>query len=90
MESTQSFPRLYSTGGEVCPDEVYEMWRQKRRWQLEHHPNCRRCLDAGKKIAASVATHLRPLRGNVDVRTFLHSEIQSLCDECNREVSANV
>lgn len=84
MESTQQFPRLYSSGGEVCPDEVNEMWRQKRRWHLEQHLHCRRCLEAGKTVTASIATHVKPLRGNIDVRTFLHTEVHSLCADCNR------
>ncbi len=52
-------------------------WRNARRRQLHDHPLCVMCLQEGLAIAASVADHIVPHRG--DEQFFWDGELQSLC-----------
>lgn len=52
-------------------------WRSKRANQLGQEPWCVRCLADGKRVRASVADHVIPHRGDVDL--FWNGDLQSLC-----------
>ena len=57
-------------------------WRQLRLAQLRAEPLCRMCEALGQLVAASVADHVKPHRG--DMTLFLDPEnLQSLCARCH-------
>jgi 5-methylcytosine-specific restriction enzyme A len=56
-------------------------WRRRSAWQLREHPLCCRCLTLGKVVAAEVADHRIPHRG--DEQVFWFGELQSLCVQCH-------
>lgn len=54
-----------------------QRWRRRAAHQLVIEPLCRMCLAAGLVVAATVADHVIPHRG--DEHAFWHGELQSLC-----------
>jgi 5-methylcytosine-specific restriction enzyme A len=53
-------------------------WQSQRASQLEAEPFCRFCLDAGDRVRATVADHIKPHRG--DAALFWDARnLQSLC-----------
>lgn len=52
-------------------------WRAIRAAQLQRHPLCCHCLDAGQQVDATVCDHVEPHRGDVD--KFWSGPFQSLC-----------
>lgn len=56
-------------------------WKRRRRAQLDAFPICRFCLIVGKTTAATVADHVVPHEGNLEI--FYHGELQSLCATCH-------
>jgi 5-methylcytosine-specific restriction endonuclease McrA len=62
-------------------------WYASRRWkrraadQLEREPLCRMHKAKGKAVAATVADHVVPHRGDPDL--FWDGELQSLCGHCH-------
>jgi len=56
-------------------------WKVKRLAQLSAHPLCRRCLAGGLTVAATVADHVTPHRGDPDL--FFNGDLQSLCASCH-------
>jgi 5-methylcytosine-specific restriction protein A len=59
-------------------------WKKRRADQLIREPLCRRCLSAGLIVAATVANHIVPHRG--DATLFWESAIESLCARCHNSV----
>ncbi|CAO4162660.1 Putative HNH nuclease YajD [Methylorubrum populi] len=58
-------------------------WQRRRAAQLRLEPLCRRCRDEGRIVAATVADHVVPHRG--DVAAFWEGELQSLCTPCHNQ-----
>lgn len=56
-------------------------WHRRRRHQLLTHPLCKFCLAKGRNVPASVADHVIPHNG--DLNLFLLGELQSLCSHCH-------
>jgi hypothetical protein len=56
-------------------------WLRRRRLQLQLHPLCRMCEAKGLIVAASVADHATPHKG--DYQLFWFGELQSLCASCH-------
>ena len=52
-------------------------WRRRRATQLRRFPLCRYCEAAGRIVAANIADHVIPHRGNW--KLFFEGELQSLC-----------
>ena len=52
-------------------------WHRLRKHQLRKEPFCRICSSLGKATLASVADHVVPHYGNVNL--FYLGELQSLC-----------
>jgi 5-methylcytosine-specific restriction enzyme A len=63
--------RLYSTA----------RWRRVRKAQLQREPLCRMCNQMGRVVAATIADHIEPHRG--DVVAFWCNALQSLCAPCH-------
>jgi len=65
----------------------WDSWYKKTRWQkiakaqLAKEPLCRMCTANGLIEPASVADHVKPHRG--DVNLFWLGELQSLCFHCH-------
>lgn len=56
-------------------------WRAKRAAQLRREPLCRFCKDNGFIVAATIADHIEPHKG--DRVKFWKGELQSLCGQCH-------
>ena len=52
-------------------------WRTIREAQLSKSPFCVRCAEDGQTVAATVADHVVPHKG--DLELFYFGELQSLC-----------
>jgi 5-methylcytosine-specific restriction enzyme A len=59
-------------------------WVRRRRHQLLTNPLCRFCLDEGRTEPASIADHVVPHRG--DINLFFLGELQSLCVPCHNRI----
>jgi 5-methylcytosine-specific restriction endonuclease McrA len=57
-------------------------WRALRKAQLEKQPLCERHLRRGQRVAASVANHKRPHRGDRAL-FFSAGNLQSVCKACH-------
>lgn len=55
----------------------------RRAMQLQAEPLCRFCEAAGAVTAATVADHIQPHRGDLDL--FWNGELQSLCEQCHNQ-----
>jgi len=61
-----------------------EVWRRRRRLQLQQEPLCAICLRQGITRVATIADHLA--RHGGDWNQFRLGPLQSLCESChNRE-----
>lgn len=58
-------------------------WRDRRAAQLTNEPLCRYCEAIGLTVAATVADHIIPHRGDLDL---FAGELQSLCSTCHSAV----
>jgi 5-methylcytosine-specific restriction enzyme A len=56
-------------------------WKDRRVHQLANQPLCEWCEKLGLTTAATVADHVVPHRGDLDL--FHHGELQSLCAPCH-------
>src|SRR5262245_2509890 len=57
-------------------------WQATRKAQLQAEALCRRCLQRGRRVMATVADHVSPHRG--DRKLFLdRNNLQSLCATCH-------
>lgn len=62
-------------------------WKARRAAQLLAQPRCERCKAKGYIVAATVANHKIPHRG--DWELFINGQLESLCKRCHdREVQA--
>jgi 5-methylcytosine-specific restriction protein A len=62
-------------------------WKARRAAQLLAEPLCARCKPKGYVVAATVANHKVPHRG--DWVLFIEGELESLCKRCHdRDVQA--
>jgi len=57
------------------------LWQSRRAEQLARQPLCERHLARGQVVAATVANHKEPHRG--DWEKFAHGELESACDRCH-------
>lgn len=55
-------------------------WRRRRLAQLRREPLCAFCARRGLTVAASVADHITPHRGD---RRLFEGPLQSLCKPCH-------
>ena len=68
----------------ATPDKPWRSWYSKPRWsrlarhQLQSNPLCCMCLKEGKVVAASIADHVIPHRG--DPQLFWFGALQSMCE----------
>lgn len=58
-------------------------WRTRRAELLMDEPLCRYCARQGRVTAATVADHVVPHRGDVEL---FHGELQPLCAACHSRV----
>jgi 5-methylcytosine-specific restriction endonuclease McrA len=71
----------------ATPERPWLRWYGLKRWtrrsemQLHAHPLCAMCLQRNLIVAASVADHIEPHRG--DPIKFWFGELQSLCVDCH-------
>jgi 5-methylcytosine-specific restriction enzyme A len=56
-------------------------WKQRRADQLSAYPLCKMCELRGKVVAAKVADHRIPHKGNPNI--FWNGELDSLCKSCH-------
>lgn len=56
-------------------------WKLRRRDLLDKEPLCRMCKALGRISMATVADHIKPHRGNLEM--FYHGELQPLCKLCH-------
>lgn len=56
-------------------------WRKRRAEQLSREPLCAICLKVGRRTPATVADHVEPHKGDLDL--FWNGELQSLCASCH-------
>src|SRR4249920_316872 len=56
-------------------------WLRLAAHQLETHPLCVKCLSRGQFTPATVADHVTPHKGNINL--FWLGELQSLCAHCH-------
>ena len=56
-------------------------WVARRRQQLQQQPLCQYCLALGYTVAATVADHVIPHKGDLNI--FWHGALQSLCKPCH-------
>lgn len=56
--------------------------------QLQAEPLCRFCAAAGDVVAATVADHVTPHRG--DAELFWSGELQSLCGDCHSQAKQQI
>lgn len=56
-------------------------WKRTRARQLQTEPLCRMHLALGQTVEATVADHVEPHRGDVDL--FFGGRLQSLCKPCH-------
>lgn len=63
-------------------------WRKRRRQHLRQHPLCTFCLKQGKVVAANVADHIEPHRG--DYHKLRYGALQSLCAACHNSIKARM
>lgn len=59
-------------------------WQQRRDAQLAAQPVCERCEKAGRIVAATVANHRVPHRGDWDL--FITGALESVCKRCHDSV----
>jgi 5-methylcytosine-specific restriction protein A len=57
------------------------VWKVRRRHQLQIEPLCRACLAVGEVTAATIADHIVAHGG--DWNSFRRGELQSLCKPCH-------
>lgn len=77
MHRANQYKRLYDTA----------RWRKHRRHHLSQHPLCEKCRDKGHTVAAEVAHHLTPHKGNLVL--FYTGKLQSLCRACHDDITQN-
>lgn len=53
-------------------------WQQRRKAHLDANPLCVNCAKHGRVTVATVADHIKPHKG--DVELFWNGPLQSLCD----------
>ena len=61
-------------------------WKDRRRRQLEKHPNCKDCEANGVKTIAKHADHVPP--HNEDEWQFFHGPLESRCATCHNRKTA--
>src|SRR5689334_21232991 len=54
-----------------------QRWVKRRARQLRRQSLCIHCLEEGRSVAATIADHVVPHRGDPD--KFWHGELQSMC-----------
>jgi len=59
-------------------------WRRRRAHQLRAEPLCAFCTRLGRTVPATVADHVEPHRGDLDL--FWNGALQSLCKFCHDSV----
>ena len=71
-EAAKAWRKLYRTAA----------WLALRAAQLAAHPLCSRCLQRGFTVAATVANHIIPHRGDL-VLFFDPGNLESVCKPCH-------
>ena len=56
-------------------------WRKKAKAQIAAEPLCRRCKAKGLAIPATVANHVTPHKG--DINLFWNGPLESSCKPCH-------
>jgi hypothetical protein len=83
-----TFPRHAERFALAPQAQPWRQWYGLRRWrnraaaQLRREPLCAQCLAGGKVVAAQVADHHPPHRG--DWNAFRLGPLQSLCFDCHK------
>lgn len=72
MANASAWHHLYKT----------KEWYRLRWNQLQVEPLCRRCASQGRVVAANIADHVKPHRGDVTL-FFDATNLQSLCKLCH-------
>lgn len=72
----------------------YLLWYDRARWvrrarqQLRAKPLCRMCAKEGQVVAAAVADHIVPHKGNEQM--FWFGALQSLCWSCHSRKTGQI
>lgn len=72
-EAARAYRRLYNN----------RAWRDRRASLLMAEPLCRYCAQVGRVTAATVADHVAPHRGEVEL---FAGDLQPLCTPCHSRV----
>ena len=78
MGRYSSHPQLYNN----------RRWHARRKQQLQQHPLCCMCLANHRVTAATVADHISPHNGDLDL--FWNGLLQSLCSPCHNSLKQQV
>lgn len=62
---------------------VTKRWLIRRQQQLDKQPTCEMCAEKNLVVAANVADHVTPHRG--DYKLFWFGKLQSLCEPCHNK-----
>lgn len=68
---SKPFPHLYNS----------RRWRRRSALQLKQHPMCEACERQGRTTVATLAHHVVPHNG--DVQLFYLGALASLCHDCH-------
>jgi 5-methylcytosine-specific restriction protein A len=77
----------------MLKDRSWRAWysdprhRRRRDHQLRVQPLCEDCLTRGRHTPATVAHHITPHKG--DINLFLRSPLRSLCGACHNKLWAS-
>ena len=80
--------RLFNPAGVKDYRRVWygtQIWKTKRAHQLRIEPLCAICEAKGRVIAATVADHIEPHKGNYNA--FILGPLRSLCAACHDNLS---
>jgi hypothetical protein len=74
----------------VAPHPWYnsKRWKVRRTQQMQRQPLCELCLREGRIVAATVADHITPHRGDYDL--FFNGALQSLCKHHHNKVKQSI
>ena len=78
MREKPAYDRWYGLG----------RWKKRAKRQLQAHPLCAMHLQKGMVVAATIADHIDPHRG--DVHAFWNGALQSLCVGCHNSTKLEI
>ncbi|MGG0756253.1 HNH endonuclease signature motif containing protein [Brevibacillus laterosporus] len=87
-DAHKSQTKLYNQERGTAAKRGYDArWRKARAGYLAGNPLCKKCLEKGKIIAATVVDHITPHKGDV-VLFWDRNNWQGLCASCHSRKTA--